>query len=53
MPQEKLESLERELRGSYSENLELKLDSKSPTFSEIMSMNKTASSNIKRILRLN
>jgi len=53
MPQEKLESLDRELEGSYSENLELNLDPKSATFTDIMAFNKTASFNIKRILRLN
>ena len=53
MLQEKLESLDRELRGSYSENLELNLDPKSATFADIMSMNKAVSFNIKRLLRLN
>ena len=53
MSRDRLDSLERELDRSYSENLELNLDSKSPTFSEIMHMNKVASLNIKRMLRLN
>ena len=49
----RLESLEKELDGSYSENLELNLDTKSAIFSDIMSMNKAASVNMKRLLRLN
>jgi hypothetical protein len=53
MPQERLESLERELKRSYSENLELNLNSNSPTFTDIMAFTKVASFNIKRLLRLN
>ena len=53
MSHDRLESLERELKGSYSENIELNLDSSSPVFSDIMSMSKTVSFNIKKMLNLN
>jgi len=53
MLQDKLESLEKELRKSYNENLEIRLSEDSPVFSEIMSFNRSASSKIKSILNLN